>query len=169
MSNISKMGFCLSMILAVTLTGCSMDEGLAGKGEGVLKYKGKTYQISNADMYVGRPSSSSGIFGETGRHITFFDNKGKELVMLSMSSAELSSTTYNSRNENELFVWYILERLLDTDPSYNIVMDVFKSDEKYDITITGTKNDKDIVFTLTYKGVIREASGGDFGKNDNNN
>jgi len=140
--------FWMAMIITVAMAGCKKNDGDDGKGDGILKINENEYPITEANMFVGTITNFSSFLG---RYIFFSNKKKKVTIQVTMdTSLAFSSGTYPI-----MFLGLTIndELNLNTD---NAVMVVNKSDNIYDITITGKTNVKEFEYKITYKGTIRE-------------
>ena len=142
------------MLIIVALTGCNKDDVNDGKGVGLLNINENEYSLSAVIMRVGGeswPYDSSPV-----RRISFYNSESKSIVTIQMKDVELTSKTYTN-NEDEIF---LLGLALNDEPFdidvENVVMVVNKSDNTYDIIITGKTKSKALAYTVTYQGTIRE-------------
>lgn len=170
MEYVIRNSFFLAMAIMIALAGCTAEDFGDGKVAGNLQIDENQFSITGVKTSVGSYGGSHG-YGEHGyyggyggydsnfkmgyaRYITF-ENKRNLMVMIAMSTTELTSKTYTKNEVYYLGLWHDIFDIQDVDIE-SVVMIVKKSGKTYDITITGKTKEKEQEFTITYKGTIRK-------------
>ena len=155
------------MIITVAVSGCQTDDINEGVGNGMLTLNEHEYSMTGAYFSSnGRFSSSSKQHNYSlsyggGKHLAIYNDTTKGVaVNILFYDLEFTPRTYTKDEISVIFSSELLsefnvgDELNDVDDEWNIVMTVEKSNNTYDVTITG-KIGNGNEFTLVYTGTIR--------------
>ena len=184
MRRVFRNSFPLAAIIMVALIGCTKDDAdWYRTGVGLLKVNENEFSIDavfasdNNSLYNGSSESGYGSYGsgygsvygsyegsngssDYALRIMFYNEKmTSPIVIIRMTDFGLTSKTYTSGEGGVYSLGMVLKHGdFDFDDD-SIAMTVNKSDNIYDITITGKTSLEKLNYTLTYKGTINFQAG----------
>jgi len=164
MNRVLRNNFFLAMAIIVALAGCTKSDADYSTGVGLLKVNGKEDSISKVVLKTSNYDSSHYGSGygsyypgnELGALVTFFNEKKNPIVTVNLNDLELTSNTYTIGEGGIYFLALSINLDYYGLDDGSVVMVVDKSDNIYDISITGKTLLGEHEYTITYKGTIRE-------------